>query len=105
MAFSIHFKSIFLLKNTSLLSSLREEPRSSWSSEEVNEIVISGEDMYDLPGKFDISKAAGPGEVPEKLLKEGAWLAEPLAILFTLSLSQGCLPSDWTSATHVRHSY
>ena len=86
-------------ENTSLLSSLREELRTSWSSEEVNGIVISHENVYDLLCKLDVSKAAGPDEVSARLLKEGAlWLAKPLATLFTLSLSQGCLPSDWTSA-------
>ena len=55
--------------------------------------------MYDLQCKLDISKAAGPDEVSARLSKEGALcLTKPLATLFTLSLSQGCLPSDWTSA-------
>ena len=99
VAFSNHFNSIFVQENTSLLSTLREELRSSWSSEEVNDIVILREDVYDLLCKLDVTKAAGPDEVPARLLREGAvWLAKPLATLFTLSLSQGCLPSDWTSA-------
>ena len=55
--------------------------------------------MCDLLCKLDASKAGGPDEVPARLLKEGAsWLAKPLATLLTLSLSQGCLPRDWTSS-------
>ena len=43
--------------------------------------------------KIDTSKA---DEVPGRLLKEGAqWIAGPL---FSLSLAQGKLPQDWTSA-------
>ena len=63
-----------------------------------DDIVISREDVYDLLSKLEVSKAAGPDEIPARLLKEGAlWLAKPLATIFTLSLSQGCLPHDWTS--------
>ncbi len=49
--------------------------------------------------KIDTSKASGPDELPGRLLKEGAqWIASPLSKLFSLSLAQGKLPQDWTSA-------
>ena len=42
---------------------------------------------------------SGPDDVPGQLLKEGtSWLANPLVRLFSLSLNQGYLPDDWTSA-------
>ena len=42
---------------------------------------------------------SGPDDVPGQLLRVGApWLANPLVRLFSLSLNQGYLPDDWTSA-------
>ena len=71
-AFSDHFKSIFVQENASHLSSLREELRDSQSYEEVSDIVISCEDVYDLLCKLDVSKASGPDDVPGQLLRVGA---------------------------------
>lgn len=63
------------------------------------DITISRDDVYDLLSKLDVSKSCGPDEVPARLLREGAcWLADPLTRLYNLSLHQGCLPRDWTSA-------
>ena len=63
------------------------------------DITISHDDVYDLLSKLDVSKSCGPDEVPACLLREGAcWLADPLTRLYNISLHQGRLPSDWTSA-------
>ena len=69
MAFSDLFKSTFVQENISLLSNLHKELGASWSSEEVNDILISCEDVYDLLCKLDVSKAGGPDDVPARLLK------------------------------------
>ena len=65
----------------------------------MSDLVISDDDVYRLLSKIDTSKACGPDEVPGRLLKKGAqWIAGPLSKLFSLSLAQGKLPQDWTSA-------
>ena len=52
--------------------------------------------------KIDTMKACGPDQIPGHLLKERApWIAEPLSMLFNLSLRLGSLPQDWTSANVV----
>ena len=48
-------------ENVSLRSALREELGTSWSHEEVGDIVISCEDVYDLLCKLDASKESGFG--------------------------------------------
>ena len=81
------------------MSELSEDLSKSRSQSEILDVLISEEDVYEGLCKIDTSKACGPDEVPGRLLREGApWLAGPLTKLFQLSLSQGCLPSDWTSA-------
>ena len=51
------------------------------------------------PASVVIESATYLLTISSPVTKEGAlWVARPLATLFTLSLSQGCLPSDWTSA-------
>ena len=78
---------------------LSEDLSKSRSQSEILDVLISEEDVYESLCKIDTSKACGPDEVPGHLLREGApWLAGPLTKLFQLSLSQSCLPSDWTSA-------
>ena len=63
------------------------------------DISISRDDVFDLLCKLDVTKSCGPDEVPARLLREGApWLADPITRLYNLSLHQGCLPRDWTSA-------
>ena len=63
------------------------------------DITISRDDVFDLLCQLDVTKSSGPDEVPARLLREGAaWLADPITRLYNLSLHQGCLPRDWTSA-------
>jgi hypothetical protein len=46
-----------------------------------------------------VSKAAGPDNIPNKVLKECASeLAEGLTCIFQRSVCTGCLPDDWTNA-------
>ena len=78
---------------------LNEDLSKSRSQSGILDVLISEEDVYESLCKIDTSKPCGPDEVSGHLLREGApWLAGPLTKLFQLSLSQGCLPSDWTSA-------
>ena len=98
-AFCKFFTSIFVHENEATLEVLKEELTKSRSHDELVEINMTREEVYNLLCKIDPSKSCGPDEVPGRLLKEGAeWLAEPLSKLFLLTLSKGVLPHDWTSA-------
>ena len=97
--FNHHFTSTFTSENTSNLSGLRSDLRESWSKDSVADISIYRDEVCELLSKQDVSKSSGPDEVPTRLLREGTpWLADPISRHFNLSLQQGCLPSDRTSA-------
>ena len=51
---------------------------------------------------LDTSKAIGPDEIPNKILKDFAHeLARPITTLFNISLSTGILPSMWKTANII----
>ena len=80
------------------LAKLREELTGTRSPVEVVDVPISEEDVCTLLYKIDSSMSCGPDDLPGHLLKEGApWEAKPLTKLYSMSLSQGILPRDWTS--------
>jgi len=59
-------------------------------------IHISETDTYKILKAIDASKSCGPGNIPGRLLHEGAaHLARPLSQLFNLSIQTGTLPTDW----------
>ena len=98
-ALNVHFSSVFTLEDEAYLDDLQSELATSRSGVQIDEIVISEDEVYDELCKIDPNKASGPDGIPGRLLKEGApWLAKPLSTLFGASLRFGCLPSDWTSA-------
>ena len=49
--------------------------------------------------KLDPSKSAGPNNIPSRILKLCAAEVSPfLQFIFTQSLNEGALPSDWLKA-------
>ena len=57
-------------------------------------IHISEADTYKILKEIDASKSCGPGNIPGRLLREGAaHLAGPLSQLFNLSIQTGTLPT------------
>ena len=98
-ALNVHFSSVFTLEDEAYLDDLQSELATSRSDVQIDEIVITEDEVYDELCKIDPNKASGPDGIPGHLLKEGApWLAKPLSTLFGVSLRLGCLPSDWTGA-------
>ena len=62
----------------------------------LNSIEISSQDVKDVLMHLNIYKACGPDLLSPRLLKEGAIaLAEPLSILFNLSLEKCYFPATW----------
>ncbi|XP_076461741.1 uncharacterized protein LOC143294196 [Babylonia areolata] len=63
------------------------------------EITIDKEGVRKLLKNINPYKAAGPDEIPAKVLKECAdEIAPLLSIIFTKSLADGCVPDDWKMA-------
>ncbi len=62
-------------------------------------ITINEVDVYELLKKLDTSKATGPDNISNALLKHCSLsLAKPLCIIFNLSLKTGVFPLMWKSA-------
>ena len=98
-AFNHYFSSIFTKESVPNLNSLRSELDVSRSNESVEDLPISGHDVFNQLRVIDTTKASGPDVIPGRLLKEGAdWLAGPLTELFNKSIEAGQLPRDWTRA-------
>ena len=69
---------------------------------ELENIVISENDVCDILKLLDTTKAVGHDHISPRLLKEGKnELAIPLCTLFNLSLQQKVFPSDWKKANIV----
>ena len=67
--------------------------------ESLSTIDIIDEDIIEAISLLNASKAPGPDLISPKLLKEGAaQLVPPLRKVFTLSLGQKKIPSDWKYA-------
>ncbi|KAK3105990.1 hypothetical protein FSP39_010381 [Pinctada imbricata] len=65
----------------------------------IQAIKINIEGVRKLLSKVNSSKASGPDNIPNRILKECAeQLAPSLATIFQLSLDSGELPSDWRDA-------
>ena len=78
------------------LKDLRRSLKGSWSTEQIDDLMVQENEVYNELYKIDPTKASGPDEIPGRLLKErAAWLAEPITELFNLSLRMGSLPLDW----------
>jgi len=94
-AFHAYFLSVFTREDTRNLEPLCRELEFSRSTEHVEDMSFSEDEVYNALCLTDPSKACGPDCVPGRLLKEGApWLSDPLVALFNLSLKTGELPSD-----------
>ena len=66
---------------------------------QIGDLTIRDEGVEKLLANIDPSKAAGPDEVPCRLLKELAHeLAPVFGSLFRQSVGTGCLPASWLKA-------
>ena len=88
------FSSVF---NTETSAELPETTKRV--EESVTDITIEMKRVEGLLKKIKASKASGPDNIPNRVLKEcAAELAPAIAILFQQSLNRGILPEAWTSA-------
>ena len=62
-------------------------------------ITISVQDVLDVLKHLNVNKACGPDLISPRFLRKGAEiLAQPYAILFNRSLTQGYFPPSWKDA-------
>jgi hypothetical protein len=68
----------------------------------LEDIHITVEDIRKLLSKLDVNKSSGPDNIPARVLKELAnELSPALQLLFSRSLSEGHLPTDWKEAAVI----
>ena len=89
------FKKVFTLEDDSELPNV-EQMRVIHPSQEV---TFTEDDIEGLLSKLNIAKSAGADGLHPRILKElSVQLAQPLFILFRMSLETGMLPDDWKIA-------
>lgn len=95
-ALNNYFVSVFTKEDPGGNPKLRHELSASRSTESINNLSITNEEVYKALCKLNPNISGGPDQIPGRLLKEGAqWLAEPLANLYNISLLNSELPI-WT---------
>ena len=98
-ALNNQFVSVFTNEDHSPLPFISTEPTTDPA---ISQIIVNVEGVFNLLSKIESNKAAGPDEIPPRLLKEMAYQMAPLlTFIFQLSLDQGQLPQDWKSANII----
>ena len=96
-ALNNQFVSVFTKEDHSPLSRISTESTSA-----ISQITVNVEGIFNLLSKIESNKAAGPDQIPPRLLKEAAYQMAPLlTFIFQSSLDQGQLPQDWKSANII----
>ncbi len=90
------FKSVFTEEDNSSLPSL---PRKEYENP-LNSIEVEEKEVREFLENLNANKSPGPDNLnPRVLLEASAQLAKPFTILFTKSLQEGKLPTEWKNAT------
>ena len=88
------FQSVFTKETSGPLPSVKKTTKNI-----INPIKIRTEGVQKLLSKVNPSKASGPDNIPNRILKECAeQLAPSLAVIFQRSINSGELPKDWRDA-------
>ena len=97
--FSDQFKSVFTIEDTADIESLQSQPLTGAAMGEIDN--INSELVRTYLRKIRSNKAEGPDGIYAKILNEcEREIAEPLASIFSKSLSETKIPPDWKRA-HV----
>ena len=88
------FQSVFTKDQPGPLPSVKKSTKNI-----INPIKIRTEGVQKLLSKVNPSKASGPDNIPNRILKECAeQLAPGLSVIFQRSIDSGELPKDWRDA-------
>lgn len=94
---NMFFASMFTAENLAEIPAVATETAAV-----LQNIPISRKKIIEKIKKLKADSAPGPDNVQARLLKELAEeLSEPLRLIFTRSLAQGTVPTDWKLATVV----
>ena len=89
-----HFATVFVHDTDISLPEMTQSPYPYLSPIEIDITEVAG-----LLKQIDPFKAAGPDDIPSRLLKEVASELSPsVTVLFNVSLQQGNIPDDWKKA-------
>lgn len=82
---------------------IADSPLVSLSSSNVMpNLVLAAEGIFSLLLNIDVKKSVGADSIPNGFLKRYAeMVSQYLYVLFSASLKQGCLPTDWLNARVV----
>ena len=88
------FSSVFTRSTSSVMP-----PTTHRVPQGISNITVTIEGTEKLLKNINVTKAVGPDNIPNRVLRECAHeLAPIITLLFQRSLDTGCLPSDWTAA-------
>ena len=97
---SDQFKSVFTIEDQGGMALLQPQPVTDEVMDEIGD--ISSDLVRTYLNKVKPNKAEGPDEVYARVLKEcEREIALPLAIIFSKSLNETQIPSDWKRANVV----
>ena len=97
--FATHFKTAFTDETSFSSEALNFSPTTLPAGEADLHQPFTLHEVRSVMKSLDVSKGAGPDDLPPSFWKRTALvLAEPLMMLFNLSLSSGCFPSVWKEA-------
>ena len=96
-----YFKEVFTKEDDTFLPHIEKKTIIS----ELKDIEITEEMVLKKLKCINPNKSAGPDKIPSRILKElSEVIAEPLQILYQMSLKSGKLPTEWKTA-HVTPIY
>ena len=94
------FKKVYTLEDDSELPNVEQR----WVLHPSQEVTFTEDDIEGLLSKLNIAKSSGPDGLHPRILKElSVQLAQPLFILFRMSLETGMLPEDWQNCSNKPH--
>lgn len=97
--FSAYFHSTFNNNSNTHFNSIDHDLYDKVSVSDIESIEINLSEIEKLLKSLDLSKAAGPDDLPAILITKCATeLSIPLAILFHRSIKEGVVPRKWKSA-------
>ena len=92
--FAKHFSSVYNTSNQN--ASFVPDNDMNYRFNLVSEVVITPTDVETALSKVDVSKGAGPDQIPNRVLKECCHsLYLPLYRIFSDSLNRGVFPDNW----------
>ena len=93
--FNKYFKEVFTNEDCNNIPKVNNKTLNSV----LKDVVITEEKVLKLLKEMNPNKAAGPDEIPSRVIKElSEELVEPVTLLYKISVESGKLPREWKTA-------